>query len=394
MLGYLFLLLLFFLFFSVSFYFGFREWRRPWDAVPLSMDVEYVRVENYFGQSFRGKMQEWLAEAQPDGAPARELPGSVRLMTPGGEHVLTRGGGRIGSRNGREEIVYSEEDLTLAEGSTFRREIYCQGRLETETGVQLQSVAADGDVILGVANDVARWVDAHGRIAIRSGTVVRSRVSSLASIELAREVSVQSLYAPLIVTAKFLPKPIAGRNPESEDPRSIPVAQSGTLENLPHEGPLPERHIDVVQGRGSDKPALPPYLEGLRCSRLEPGTWLVQGDLDLPPGSRVEGNLVVKGTLTSGFDCIFTGDVKAVRIKLGARNRVYGNLVSEGSLDVGEGSFVEKNVAAGSDMRLCSGACVGRRDWLAAISAGGEIVLEENVAVHGKVAAGRWIRTV
>jgi len=135
-------------------------------------------------------------------------------------------------------------------------------------------------------------------------------------------------------------------------------------------------------------------LEGLRCSRLEPGTWLVQGDLDLPPGSRVEGNLVVKGTLTSGFDCIFTGDVKAVRIKLGARNRVYGNLVSERSLDVGEGSFVEKNVAAGSDIRLSSGVRVGRRDWFAAISAGGEIILEENVTVHGKVAAGRWIRTV
>ena len=369
-LGYLFLLLLFFLFFSASFYFGFREWRRPWDAVPLSMDVEYVRAENYFGQSFRGKMQEWLAEAQPDGAPARELPGSVRLMTPGGEHVLTRGGGRIGSRNGREEIVYSEEDLTLAGGSVFRREIYCRSRLETETGVQLQSVAADGDVILGVANDVARWVDAHGRIAIRSGTIVRSRVSSLASIELEREVSAQSLYAPVISTA-------------NGTPATDPVGASGRAE--------PSRR---PPGSANNPEAVPPYLEGLRCSRLEPGTWLVQGDLDLPPGSRVEGNLVVKGTLTSGFDCIFTGDVKAVRIKLGARNRVYGNLVSEGSLDVGEGSFMEKNVAAGSDIRLSAGACVGRRDWLAAISAGGEIVLEENVAVHGKVAAGQWIRTV
>lgn len=386
-LGYLFLLLLFFLFFSASFYFGFREWRRPWDAVPLSMDVEYVRVENYFGQSFRGKMQEWLAEAQPDGAPARELPGSVRHMTSGGEHVLTLAGGRIGSRKGQEELVYSEDALTLAGGSVFRREIYCRGRLETETGVQLQSVAADGDVTLGVANDVSRWVDAHGRIAIRSGTVVRSRVSSLAAIELEREVSAQSLYAPLIASAKFLPKPIAGRNPENEDTLPNPAAQSGTLENLPHKGPLPH-------GGGSDKPALPPYLEGLRCSRLEPGTWLVQGDLDLPPGSRVESNLVVKGTLTSGFDSIFAGDLKAVRTKLGARNRVYGNLVSEGSLDVGEGSFVEKNVVAGSDIRLSSGVRVGRRDCLAAISAGGEIILEENVAVHGKVAAGRWIRTV
>ena len=386
-LGYLFLLLLFFLFFSASFYFGFREWRRPWDAAPLPMDVEYVRVENYFGQSFRAKMREWLAAAQPDGAPARELAGSSRVLTPGGEHVLTLAGGRFESRNGREELVYSEEDLTLAEGSVFRREIYCQGRLETETGVQLQSLAADGDVVLGAANDVARWVDAQGDITIRSGTVVHSRVSSLQSIALEREVTAQSLYAPVISTAAYHPRPNPGGNSEGQDPTTISIPPPGGPDALPREGPLPD-------GRGSDKVGVPPYLEGVRCSRLEQRTWLVQGDLDLPPDSRVEGNLVVRGTLTADSDCLFAGDVKAARVKLGARNRVQGNLVSDGSLDVGETSFMEKNVAAGSDIRLRSGARVGRADRLAAISAGGEIILEESVAVCGKVAAGRWIRTV
>jgi hypothetical protein len=86
--------------------------------------------------------------------------------------------------------------------------------------------------------------------------------------------------------------------------------------------------------------------------------------------------------------------VKAARVKLGGRNRVQGNLVSDGSLDVGEASFVEKNVAAGSNIRLRSGARVGQADRLVAISAGGELILEENVAVCGKAAAGLWIRTV
>ncbi|MGH9786089.1 MAG: hypothetical protein ACRD88_18115 [Terriglobia bacterium] len=370
MLGYLLLLLLFFLFFSLSFYFGVREWRRPCDAVPLPMDVEYVRVENYFGQSFRAKMREWLAEAQPDGAPARDLAGSARVLTPGGEHVLTLAGGRFESRHGREEIVYSEEDLTLGGDSVFRREIYCQRRLETEAGVKLQSVAADGDLILGAANDVARWVDAQGSIAIGSGTVVRSRVSSLASIALEREVTARSLYAPRIVTKYGAAAPDPAANPGEAEP------------------------LLQAPASANDSETVPPYLEGLRCSRLEQRTWLVQGDLDLPPGSRVEGNLVVQGTLTADSDCLFAGDVKAARVKLGDRNRVQGNLVSNGSLDAGEASFVEKNVAAGRDIRLRSGARVGRADRLAAISAGGEIILEENVAVCGKAAAGRWIRTV
>ena len=65
MLGYLILFLTFILLFAVSFFFAFREWLRPEDNTPIPVDVEYVRVENYFGTSFRAKMQEWLEAAQP-----------------------------------------------------------------------------------------------------------------------------------------------------------------------------------------------------------------------------------------------------------------------------------------------------------------------------------------
>jgi hypothetical protein len=63
-------------------------------------------------------------------------------------------------------------------------------------------------------------------------------------------------------------------------------------------------------------------------------------------------------------------------------------------LEVGEASFAERNLAAGKDIRLRAGTRVGAANRLAAISAGGEILLEENVAVCGKAAAGQWIRTV
>ena len=387
--GYLLLLLLFVLFFSVSLFFGCREWRRPCGAVPLSMDVDYIRVENYFGQSFRAKMQEWLAEAQPNGVAAG---GSAQWFTPGGERLLVLQGGRIGNgaeQNGpgQDEIVYSKRDLTLARRAVFRREIYCQGRLDTEAGVQLQSAAVDGNLVLGEENDVARWVDANGKIVIRSGPVVRSRASSLTSIELERNVSAQSLYAPLITAGESRANPNAAGNPGVEDTLPVAVAESGAPGNWPQKGPLPD-------GRGSDQLAVPGYLEGLPCTRLEPGTWLVQADLYLPAGSRVKDNLIVKGTLTSGSHCIFSRDVKAARLKLGERNRVLGNLVAEDFLLVGEESFVERNLTAGNHVRLAHGARVGRPESLAVVSARGEIVLESNVAVCGKMTAGRWVRTV
>lgn len=374
--GYLLLLLLFFLFFSASLYFGYREWRRPSDAAPLAMDVEYIRVEDYFGRSFRAKMQEWLAEAQPNGVAAGELSNSLRRVTPGGEHLLLLQGGRIGNGEGQQEIVWSEGDLTLADGAVFRREIYCQGSLETEAGVRLQSVAADGNLVLGAYNDVARWVDAQGTIAIRRGTAVGSRVSSGVSIELEPEVSVQSLYAPVVSTAGSGVRPEAGETPDAEESAFLPAAPSKT------------------DGPGADKPAKPPFLEGLRCAPLEPGSWLVQGDLHLPAGTRVEDSLIVKGTLQSGSQCVFLKDVKAVRFELGEANRVYGNLTAEDCVQVGSMSFVARNVTAGSDVRLASGVTVGRPQLLAVLSAAGEIILEPNVTVCGKLTASRWVRTI
>ncbi len=347
--------------------FGFREWRRPCDAVPLAMDVDYIRTENYLGWSFRAKMQEWLAQGQPDGAAVGGPAASVQRVTPGGERLLVLRAGRIGNGAGQEEIVYCAGDLILGEGAVFRREIFCQGQLETEAGVQLQSVAADGNLVLGANNDVARWVDAEGRIIIRRGTVVRSRASSLQSMELERDVSAQSLYAPLISSTGCVAEG---------------VAEAG------------EELLPVPAAAPNAPSAVPTYLEGLRCTRLEPKTWLVQGDLRLPSGSRVEENLIVKGTLTSSSRCLFFRDVKAARLKLGQRNRALGNLSAEGSLEIGEESFVERNVTAGNHVRLARGARVGRPEALAVISAAGEITLEQNVAVCGKVSAGQWIRTV
>ena len=65
MLGYLALLTLFLLLFSLCFFFGIREWLRPRDATPLPVDADYVRAENFFGASFREKMREWLKTARP-----------------------------------------------------------------------------------------------------------------------------------------------------------------------------------------------------------------------------------------------------------------------------------------------------------------------------------------
>ncbi len=367
MAGYFSLLLLFFLLLSLNFYFGFREWLRPRDDAPLPVDVEYVRAENYFGISFRAKMKEWLQTARPIPHPdsgTEESPVRAILEKPDGERILLLSGGRFGGQEEHDELLYSDGDLYLSARAIFHREIYCLGNLQTGGHAQLQAVAADGGIVLGAANEVARWVDAQKKVLLSRGTVVHSRVCSAESIELQPEASAQLLYAPLIFTSGYhVASDFAGNGEEDADP---PAA--------------------------SEK--IPAYLDPARCSRLAANTWLVRGDLELPAGSRVESSLVVKGYLRTGPGCRFSEAVKAARVKLGPRNRVRRSMVSGGAIEVGESGFVGEILSADANILLCAGVRVGASSALAVVSAGGETRMERNVAVCGKMAAGRAVIAV
>ncbi len=369
MLGYLALLFTFILLFALSFYFGLREWLRPQDDTPLPVDVEYVRLENYFGLSFRAKMREWLETARTVPAPEPwKPPLRAVLEKPNGERILLVSGDWAGDRQERGELVYSEGDLRLSDHCVFHREIYCRGKFESGLGVQLQAVAADGALTLGFDNVVFRWVDAHGKVLLRRGTAVYSRVSSAVSIELEPEVVVQSLFAPQIVSAGYRPE--AGFDPG---------------------GGLPDQPVRGDPRSAAAPVDLPVGLDPKHCTRLAADTWRVNQDLELPPNSRIECNLVVEGELRSGADCWFTSNVKATGVRLGPRNRVLRNLISAGALELGESSFVGENVAAETDIRLRPGVRVGRPNRLSALSAGQEVRIEANVAVCGKLIAGRAV---
>ena len=370
--GYWLLLLLFALLFSLSFYFGLREWLWPRDDAPIPVDVEYVRQENYLGLSFRARVEEGLKPARPattihaGNSPLRTL-----LEQPDGESLLVLKEGQLDGDRVCEEVVYCEGDLRLADGAVLEKEIYCRGNFRSGAGVQLQAVAADGDLELGVENRVADWVDSPQKVRLCRGTVVHNRVTSSESIELESGVLALSLYAPLIFTSGYHP----GIRFEAETVSRNPTHPRAA-------------------GEGNPARPLPSFLEGVQCSRLAEDTWLVQGELSLPEASRVETKLVVQGKLTTGADCTFAADVKAAEVKLGPRNRVLGNLVSEGVVAIGESCFVAKNIVAEKDVLLGSGVRVGFPEALAAVSAGGEIRMQPNAVVCGKLAAARMVITL
>jgi hypothetical protein len=274
-------------------------------------------------------------------------------------------GGKFGGDSDHDELLCCDGDLEIADRSVFRREIYSRGNMAAGLAVKLQAVAADGDVTIGPHNDVARWVDAAGSVWLRHGTVVHARVSSQDSIQLDIGVGAQSLYAPLIFTVGF--KPDADYAAPDEDPLK----------------PVAEWQEDLSS---SEIPS--------SVARLAADTLLVRGDLELKSGSRIESNLIVHGTLRSGPDCSFIGDVKAGTVELGPRNAISRNLVSGSSLRVGASSRVTKSIVAETDILLSTGTRVGQKGKLAVVTAGRNVTLEQDVAVWGKVSAGKLVSTI
>jgi hypothetical protein len=369
MFGYLVLLLTFVLMFGVSFYFALREWLRPEDDAPIPVDVEYVRMENYFGASFRAKMQVWLETAKPiQSDEPLEPPVESVLEKPNGERILMLSGGQFGGDSARDELLFCDGDLDIADRSVFLRELYSRGNVDAGVGVKLQAVAAEGDVSLGPHNDVARWVDAAGKIWLRRGTIVHARVSSQDTIQLDTGVGAQSLYAPLIFTAGFELVPDYAAPGDGDKDKAKPVAEW-------------QDELSSAEVPSS-------------VARLASDTLLVRGDLQLKPASRIESNLIVHGTLRSGSDCAFFGDVKAGSVELGSRNTVSRNLVSGSYLNVGASCRVAKSIVAETDIRLATGTRVGQPGKLAVVTAGREIVVEQDVAVWGKLSAGKLVNTI
>ncbi|MBI2816554.1 MAG: hypothetical protein HYX72_06415 [Acidobacteria bacterium] len=368
MLGYLFLLALFLLLFLLCFCFGLSEWLHPRDQYPIAVDVQYVREENYFGTAFRAKMLEWLrisprVEPQPSDAA-----GNVQAVfqTPAGERICVLAGGCAAQAAECNNLIYCEGDIRLAENTAFHKEMYIAGNFRSGASVNLQSVAADGHIVLGLNNEVARWLDSSRTILLRSGTTVGSRISAANSIEMEPNVLAKSLYAPLIFTSRY----------GSTSEFALSTGSQSKLHGL----------------ATSPSPALANAVE-IRGARLSPDTWLVAGDMKLHDGESVRGNIIVQGTLRSGQSCCFDGSVKAQRIELGAQNMVSGNLVSDGAALLGEGTQVSGNIAAETDILLRVGTRVGTRARLAAVSAGRDVTLEANVAVCGKIVAGRKVLT-
>ena len=361
-----------FLLFSLAFagllylHFGLSHyaWTKLRGNASSELDMGYLRIEDYFGQSFRSKVRDWVKLPSAGNSTA-----NLRVIDRGTEKIYIAGSSTY--PNGRTEngVLILEGDFTCGVDCIFERELMVRGDCMIGAGTEAQAVAVDGSLIVGNNVKVRRWVDAGGDISLGDHAVVSSKVCSRKSILLANGASAASLFAPEILTE--------GR---METVAKLTVEQREVV-MIPHAANMKDRGNNGYDPR--------------RLYAMGGGTYLYNGNLKLTAPLHLRAPLVVRGSVETVRENLIEHDLKASgSIRVGELSVVRGNLISDENIEVGSDTFFQGILHAGGKMLLKNGVR-GLKDTTPVVAhAGGILTVESNVVIHGKLSSGERVTAV
>jgi len=351
----------------LHFYFSHRQWRRVRGEVPSDVDPTYVKREDYFAQSFRSKVRDWLNLPSLDGPL-----GGPRTVLKERETIRVVPELQMEPGAGSSDILVVEGDFRCGPGCALSREIYARGKAAIGAGSQIQAIAADQNVELGDKVTVARWVDSLGELRIGRACVVHSRATAQ-TIRLAMDAEVQSVFAPLIESDP---------DPSAQEHAYLPfVVQSLQI-------PLAD-----AQSAASWKKL---GFDNSKLIRLDADSWIYHGSLKPRVPLRLAAKLVVKGDCVCPPGSVLEQDLKTTgRLAVGDGSECRGNLVAGKSLYLGLQVRFSGILHSGAALWLSRGVHgeAGGGNFVAA-HAGSSLYMEAGVTVHGKLSGGKHVKVV
>lgn len=360
--------LLFSLVFLAVFYLHFALAHRAWLMIrgkqSAELDMSYVRLEDFFGQSFRAKLAGWLKSTPPQ----QSSTAALRVFDRGNERIFVANGASYPAGRRETEVLVIEGDFTCGGDCSFERELMVKGDCAIGPDTQLQAVAVDGSLNLAEGAYVRRWVDAARHLTLGPDVRVESRVTSRSSIEFLPGAKALSLFAPEIFTE--------GRH---DAKLRVEIAPASIVQ-IPHPDSLKE------PAHGYDPKKL---------FAMGGGTYLYDGDLRVSAPLHVTAPLVIRGSLACINESLFEKDVKAHgNVAIGAASVLKGNFVAGGEMKLGPNTYFQGLLHAGGPLRLARGVRGLREKLPVAAYAGGALIVESNVVVNGKLASARYVAAI
>lgn len=331
-------------------------------------DVRVVTVDDSSNWSFRRKAQAWLATTA-----AAVAAGHPRVFELGGERVWILQSGRFSAGQTLDSYLLVRGDFSCGAGCRFQRPIYAGGDCEIGKGTRLESVTAEGRLSLLPGAEVRDCAESGGLMEIRSGCRIWSLAHSRTAIRLGVQAAAGELRAPIITTP-------AGLNAGSVLPN--PLLPGVAV--LPAPGDRPDNHSIRVEG-----------IDPRRLRPLGAETWVYSGDLAPRAPILLRSHLVVEGGFACAAGSLLEGDVRTDgSLRLGEQSVARANLWAEGDLIVGAGCVLQGEVRSQQMLRLCAGVRVLRAGGPVSVLAAGELSIEEDVSVRGRIASSYRVLAV
>ncbi|HSR64085.1 MAG TPA: hypothetical protein VLM17_00555 [Xanthomonadaceae bacterium] len=336
---------------------AFAEMRKRGNA-PLFIPADDEAGIGYFAERFRQRLAaDWNSATlfEPGGpgdagyvatlgAAHAALPASIAIQYRMAEGEL-RGAARL---DAAEQPTVVGGTLRLARGTHLLGEAYAHARLDAPGGSVLRAVLCDGELVLGPGSGILRWAHAR-RIATGDGSRAMGRLSATESLSLGRGCQFERLSAPEL---RF------GGGAAAQDP--TPASTRGWVA---------DRRARVVRES----------LDRLLCN----------GDVSIPPGSLVDGQLIVRGRLTLGAGCHVRGGIKVHGpVALGDDVVVSGAVFASGDATFGMRCSVDGPVSSAGVVRLGAGCRIGRMEHPTSLVAP-VVSVAPGCTCHGSI----WART-
>lgn len=324
-----------------------RELLWPTDITPLRVVERDAGDLSLFARGFRTYLRRQLARLPTD-APEHitgELPDHTpyvrgpRLSADQERDALTDAG--------LDRVVVLTAPTALAGGMSFPRELYASADFVGGPRTMYRAVLGDGQVTIGPTSTVLRWAHAAGDLVVGNGTVLAGRASADGAIRLGSRVKFERLGALAI---------IVGEGPAS--PPTPPVRTT-------------------------------PFSLPMHRSRQIGDHLRVEGDLVIPAGESLEGNLVVAGAVTLGVGARVVGDLKAHgTVTLEAAAEVTGAVITRTKVVAGANAAMGGPVVAEVSVELGTGSRVGEKARPTSIATP-QVVMDTGVRVCGLITATR-----
>ena len=328
------------------------------------LDMGYIRIEDYFGQSFRAKVRDWMSLPSTSDSTA-----NLRVIDRGVEKVFVVGSTTYPADRNESGVLIIEGDFNCGVACEFERELMIRGNANIGAGSHLQAIAVDGELELLHNVVVRRWIDAGGAVKIGADATIGSKVCSRKSILFEPGAEAASLYAPEIVTE--------GR---AETIAKLTVEQREVV-MIPHAANMKDR-----KSNGYDPKKL---------FAMGGGSYLYNGDLKLSAPLHLRAPLIVKGDIHTVRENFFEQDLKASgSIRIGELSVLKGNLISDKNIEVGTDTYFQGIIHAAGELILKNGVR-GLRDTTPVVAySGGTLTVESNVVIHGKLASAARVTAV